>query len=63
MKTDHTKAAKLIPNLLMITAIAALGLMCLSVFQTQLDPVMEKAYGIFTVSTTGLLALHHSLLH
>ena len=63
MKTNHHKAAKRIPNLLMITAIGALALLCLSVFQTQLDPVLEKAYGIFTVSTTGLLALHHSLLH
>ena len=61
-----TKATNLphwLPNLLLILAIAALGLLCASLFQAQLDPMLQKGYGFFAVSTTGLLALHHSLLH
>lgn len=61
MKTKEPK--QLIPNALMMMAFIALGLLCLSLFQAQVDPILERGYGLFTICTTGLLALHHSLRH
>ena len=48
---------------LMWSIIIALGLLSLSVFQSQMDPVLQKGYGILAFCTSGLLALHHSLIH
>lgn len=58
-----TTSRKPLTRCLQIIAISSLALLCYSLFQIPIDPMMQKGYALFTISTSGLLALHHSLLH
>ena len=63
MNSETVKHRPWLPRLLMTLVVVALGLLVLSLLSAQLDPVLLKGYGVLTLSTGGLLALHHSLIH
>ena len=66
IKQPHGKQQQghsMLGNLLLLTAIAALGLLAFSVYQASFEAGLERVYALLATGTSGLLALHHSLLH